>query len=556
MPHGRPVRRRLGVIAALVVAVAAAAGGRLFLLSSASPSGAAGPPRYVDETSAAGIDHTYGGSFTFAVGGGLAAFDCSGDGRPELYLAGGEGPAALYRNDSPIGGALAFTRLRSATTDLTRVNGAYPLDIDGDSDLDLMVLRAGESELLRGLGDCRFESAAATLGMSGMTGMTEAFSATWEDEAGLPTLAFGNYRELDAAGEVTGGCAANLLIRPDASGRRYGPPIPLEPGYCVLSMLFSDWDRSGRRDLRVSNDRQYYDRERGEEQLWRMVPGEPPRRYTTEEGWVKLQIWGMGIASQDVTGDGYPELYLTTQGANKLQTLTDGPAQPTYADIGRLRAADAPRPFAGGDPLPSTAWHPEFADVNNDGLLDLFVSKGNVHSQVDYATRDPSNLMLGQPDGTFEEAADRAGILSFAKGRGAAVVDFNLDGLLDLVELNLADPVKLWRNVGSGDAAAPSPMGHWLALRIRQPGANADAIGAWVDIRFGATTVTRELVVGGGHVSGHAGWLHVGLGEATRADVRVSWPDGEVGPWLPVEADGFATYQRGSSGVEPWRPAP
>ena len=80
-------------------------------------------------------------------------------------------------------------------------------------------------------------------------------------------------------------------------------------------MLFSDWDRSGRRDLRVSNDRHYYSElGDGQEQLWRFAPGEAPRLYTADDGWVTVQIWGMGIGSYDVTGDGYPEAYLTSQG--------------------------------------------------------------------------------------------------------------------------------------------------------------------------------------------------------------------------------------------------
>ena len=61
-------------------------------------------------------------------------------------------------------------------------------------------------------------------------------------------------------------------------------------------------------------------------------------------------------------------------------------------------------------------------------------------------------------------------MLSFARGRGAALADFNLDGLLDLVEVNYRRPVRLWRNVGSGDAAKPAPMGHWLALRLTPAG--------------------------------------------------------------------------------------
>jgi len=96
----------------------------------------------------------------------------------------------------------------------------------------------------------------------------------------------------------------------------------------------------------------------------------------------------------------------------------------------------APRPYAGGDVLPSTAWHAEFQDVNNDGAIDLFVTKGNVEAMPDFAAKDPSNLLLGNPNGTFSESGDAAGLVSFTRGRGAAVVDLNLDGMLDIVEVN------------------------------------------------------------------------------------------------------------------------
>ncbi len=318
-------------------------------------------------------------------------------------------------------------------------------------------------------------------------------------------------------------------------------------------MLFSDWGRSGRRDLRISNDSHYY--MDGEEQLWRMEPGAPPRLYTADDGWVLVNVEGMGIASYDVTGDGYPDVFLTSQGSNRLQTLTSGSAKPTYRDIGLKRGVIADRPFSGGDALPSTAWHPQFDDVNNDGYIDLFISKGNVKQQADFAMKDPSNLLLGQPDGTFRESADAAGILSFDRGRGAALADFNLDGLLDLVEVNLGAPVKVWRNVGAGDAATSAPIGHWLALNVRDPKSpNRDAIGGWIESKIGDVTSRRELTVGGGHVSGQIGWIHVGLGRSDAADVRVAWPDGEVGPWLHVAADQFVEIDRGAKQATTWVP--
>jgi hypothetical protein len=522
------------------------------LSTPAGPPAALEPPRFVEESAAAGLDHAYDGDWPFFVGGGVAALDCNADGRAELFFAGGENPAALYRNDSTLAGALRFTALPDPVTDLAGVTGAYPLDIDGDGTVDLAVLRSGENVVLRGLGDCRFERANEAWGIDGGDELTVAFSATWEGAAALPTLAFGNYVDVEARGEGATACSDSSLLRPAEAAVGYSPPITLAPGYCTLSILFSDWDRSGRRDLRMTNDRHYY--RDGEEQLWRIAAGEEPRPYTRDEGWALMQIWGMGIASQDLTGDGMPEVFLTSQGDNKLQTLADDTSGPAYRDIAIRRGVTAHRPFAGGDVLPSTAWHAEFQDVNNDTFIDLFVAKGNVEAMPDFAARDPSNLLIGQPDGTFVEGAEAAGVLSFARARGAALVDLNLDGLLDLVVVNRREPASVWRNVGGGSADEPAAMGHWVALRVVQPAPNVDAIGAWLQVRVGDRLLERELTVGGGHAGGQLGWVHVGLGSAETAEVRVIWPDGEEGPWLPLAPDQFVTVERGSTEARPWLP--
>ena len=268
-------------------------------------------------------------------------FDCNGDRLPDVYLAGGINPSGLYVNHSSTGGPLEFARVEASSTDLTSVTGAYPIDIDGDDLVDLAVLAVGENVMLRGLGDCRFETANEAWGVDGGNEWTAAFSATWEGGAALPTLAFGNY--LADLGQTRAACDDSYLIRPGPDGDGYGARTALSPGWCTLSVLFSDWDRSGRRDLRVTNDRHYY--RDGQEQLWRMEAGTAPRLYTAEDGWHTMKIWGMGIATQDLTGDGLPEVFLTSQGDNKLQTLADGPAQPTYVDIALESGANAHRPF-------------------------------------------------------------------------------------------------------------------------------------------------------------------------------------------------------------------
>ena len=507
---------------------------------SADPAPTAAVPLYVEEAGT-GVDHVYDGSWQFFTGGGVAVFDCDDDDLPDLYFAAGTEPAGLYRNSSVLGGPLAFEQLESSTTDLREVTGAYPLDLDGDGHTDLAVLRRGENVLLRGLGACTFERANEAWGIGGGDEWSTAFSAKWSEGDTRPTLAVGDYLTIVGAGQ-TPRCDDNTLFRPSDEGYRTEDIT----GHCTLSMLFSDWDRSGRRDLRVSNDRQYYRPGEGQEQLWQVGPTGPSRAYTSEDGWQPISVFGMGIAAQDVTDDGYPEYFISTMAGNRLRGLADGAGQPTYQDMAYAAGVDVAQPFAGDTNLPSTAWHAEWDDVNNDGRADLYVAKGNVELMPDHAAEDPSNLLIGQADGTWTEAAIEAGIVHFDKTRGAALVDLNRDGLLDLVEVNRAEPVRVWRNAGAGTATRPASMGHWLALEPAQDGPNRDAVGAWLEVRTGDRIQTREVTVGGGHVSGALGPVHFGLGEASEAEVRVIWPDGEAGAWLPVEADRYLRLERGA----------
>jgi hypothetical protein len=190
---------------------------------------------------------------------------------------------------------------------------------------------------------------------------------------------------------------------------------------------------------------------------------------------------------------------------------------------------------------PSTAWHAQFGDVNNDGLSDLFVAKGNVWDMPDFAAADPNNLLLQREDGTFMEAGDRAGVASMRQGRGGALADLDGDGWLDLVVVNRNEHAQVWRNTGGA--------GNWVQIALGMPGANRDAIGAWIELRGPDGRIRhREVTAGGGHAGGVLGWHHFGLGEATEAEVRVLWPDGTEGPWHRLSAN---TFWRLDTGADP-----
>lgn len=499
-------------------------------------------PTFTDETKTAGLSTVYEGEWEYMVGGGVATFDCSGDGKPEVFLSGGAGPSGLYLNRSPVGGALAFEKTDAVSLDA--VLGAYPLDIDSDGILDLVVLRQGENKLLRGLGACKFEEANAAWGFDGGDAWSSAFAAIWEKGQTWPTLAIGNYIDRKEEAFPWGSCTDNWLHRPD--GDRFGAPIPLTPSFCALSMIFTDWNRSGHPSLRVSNDREYY--KGGQEQMWHLEAGQPPKLYTDkDDGWKRLRIWGMGIASADVNLDGYPDYYLTSMADNKLQVLKDAASgKPDYADIAFKSGITAHKPYTGGDLNPSTAWHPQFADVNNDGVLDLFVAKGNVAKMPDFAEKDPNNLMLGVGDGTFVEVGDKAGVASLAIARGAQVVDLNLDGKLDIVVQNRWTGPEIWRQTAD-------LTGGWVQVRLAQDGVNRDAIGSVIEVRRGEKIERHEISSGGGHVSGSVGWLHFGTGSAESIEMRVIWPDGREGEWQSLPARTFQILRPDAAAVA-WLP--
>ncbi len=521
-------------------------------------------PKFVEETDSAGLQSRFEGEDEFMVGGGVATFDCDGDGLPEVYVTAGVNKAKFYRNKSTRGGAIKLQEERSGL-ELTNAIGAYPLDIDGDGNTDLVVLRVGEVEVFRGLGACKFERVTEKWGIKTGNEWHTAFSATWERGQKWPTLAIGTYIDRTKPEFPWGSCTPSLLFRPNATSTGYQAAVKLEPSYCALSMLFSDWGRKGTPDLRVSNDREFY--KGGQEQLWKITTGQPPTQYTEAQGWKPMQIWGMGIASQDIDGDGYPELYLTSMADNKLQKLqldASGKAsKPEYVDVAFKRGVTAHRPYVGGDIHPSTAWHSQFADVNHDGLADIFIVKGNISTMPDFAALDPNNLLLQQTDGRFFEAGQLANIASVRRGRGGMLVDLNGDGLLDMVVVNRWDKAQLWRNVGTGTADKPQQMGvagHWLQLRLKQAGGNRDAVGAWVEVDLGDAMqhlgkqriIRQELTVGGGHASGHMGWMHFGLGAASTVKVRVQWPFSDFGPWQTVAADGFYVIDK-AAGASTWK---
>ena len=366
--------------------------------------------------------------------------------------------------------------------------------------------------VLRGLGDCRFEPATERARTrSAADGLDDRVQ---RDVGGLELAADARLRPVPRA-EDTSELRRQLAGAPGPSGDRYAAPIALGARLLHAVHLVQRLEPLGQRDLRMSNDRHYY--RDGEDQLWRIAPGEPPTAVHRGRRLASAADLGHGHRQpgrhRRRPARGVPHEPGRQQAADARGRARSGP---TYRDIALELGVTAQRPYTGDDVLPSTAWHPEFEDVNNDGHGRPVRDQGKRRGAGRPGEPRPEQP-VHRPGATARSTrrARRRASSSFERARGAALVDLNLDGLLDLVVVNRRATVDaLAQRRHAATRRSPRRWAIGSTSGCEQPAPNVDAIGAWVEVRVGERTTAREVTVGGGHAGGKLGWLHVGLGSA------------------------------------------
>ena len=521
----------------------------------------------IDVASAVGIDFlNVSGSLTKdyiveANGAGAAFFDYDNDGDMDVLLVngstidhlttGGDPMVALYENDG-------HGRFRNVTaaSGLDRRGwgtGVCIADVDNDGFQDVYVTALGPNVLWRNTGKRRFVATDEARDPRWSTGC--AFGDY--DRDGNVDLYVANYLKFDPAkvprkGETSCGRFMNLVVpcgprglTPE-SGALYhnvgnGHFLDVtaasgvaHPGHFGFGVLFSDVDDDGWPDIYVANDSVpnllFRNRRNGTFVEEGLLRGVAVSRDGREQA-------GMGVDAGDYDGDGRLDLVVTNF-AQDYTTIYHNLGSGIFADNSfEAGVAAASRPYLG--------WGVGFVDIDNDGLLDLFVANGHVYPDVEKtgtSTYHQRNLLFrNQGKGRFSKVTSSAGGgLEIARSsRGAAFGDYDNDGDIDILISNIDDHPTLLRN--------DTPGGRWITMRLVGVKSNRDGIGAKVTLVAGGRRQVAEVRAGSSYVSNNDIRLHFGLGtEVAVNEVEIRWPSGLVERANRLEPNRFYEAVEGS----------
>ncbi len=486
------------------------------------PPAAAQTPAFEDVSQVAGVTDNRQGTDR-AIGQAWGDFDQ--DGWVDLYVTDTAGPNTLYRNQGdgtfvPVADpAVALADHFSA--------GAIFADYDNDGWPDLYVLNWGANVLLRNEGGL-FTDVTDQARVAGLPDANSQ-SAAWGDfnHDSYLDLYVANWACYPRCGRPTTGDRDRLYRNNgDGSFTDVTDWLGVKTVGAGFVASFVDYDNDGDSDIYLVNDEFIHPIGNV---LWRNDgPGCDGWCFTdlSEAAGADTRVMGMGLATLDYDNDGDFDFYFSNAGPTTLlQNQGDG----VFVDVAPQSGVDAPD---------SISWAAVPLDYDNDGWQDLYLA---VMAQTD-GSPGPDRLFRNQGNGRFTLVAE-SGVDRDGRTLGAATADYDQDGWVDLVIGNHDSDYRLYRNTGAAGAGR-----HWLALRLVGGGpVNRDAVGARVSVVTPDGHTQWQAVINGGSLgAGNDLTLHFGLGQAERATVTVTWPDGQAHTWRRVVADQHLTLEYAS----------
>ncbi len=255
---------------------------------------------------------------------------------------------------------------------------------------------------------------------------------------------------------------------------------------------------------------------------------------------------GMGVAVGDYNGDGLMDIF-------KTHFSDDLPA--LYRNSGRGFFEDASR-AAGFEHTRYIEWGTGFADFDNDGWPDIMIATGSVYPEVEkvfkeYPHRSTRLVYQNLGNGRFREVTARAGpgVLSPKSSRGCAFGDFDNDGDIDVLVMNMNEPPQLLRNdYNDGRKRGPN---NWLEVKLTGTKSNPSAIGARVLVRANSRTQAQEITSQSSYYSHNDLRLHFGMGASRKADqIEIRWPSGQTETIKDVAVNQIVKIKEGAGVIK------
>jgi enediyne biosynthesis protein E4 len=550
MPH---------LIRVAVVAVVTALGGVLLRAADV-------PIRFTDVAGAAGLTFrnvagTPAKDYVIdSTGNGVALFDFDNDSDMDALLTsgstlaqlpkGGHPMVALYRNDG--GGRFTDVTKAAGMSRLGWASGVCVADYDNDGFEDVYITAFGPNVLWRNI---RGKSFTAT-GQAADPGWSTGCAFGDYDRDGYVDLYVANYVKFERAAVPARGSPACRFMNiatycgprplpgePDRLYRNVGGATfvdvtaaagATEPGYYGFGVLFTDLDDDGWPDIYVANDSTpnlfFRNQKNGRFREDALAAG----LAVTADG---REQAGMGVDAGDMDGDGLLDL-VKTNFSQDYTSLFRNEGGGTFVDASfRSGLAATLGPYLG--------WGIGLVDLDNDGLLDLFIANGHVYPDVartgtsTYLQRNQVFRNVGK--GRLRHVTDSVGgpLLLEKSSRGAAFGDVDNDGDADVLISVLDDLPMLLRNDTAGN--------HWITLSLEGVKSNRSAIGAKVTIEAGGRRQVAEVRSGGSYASHNDRRVRFGLSDATTVDrVSIRWPLGAVEESKGLAADRIYVAREGA----------
>jgi enediyne biosynthesis protein E4 len=256
---------------------------------------------------------------------------------------------------------------------------------------------------------------------------------------------------------------------------------------------------------------------------------------------------GMGVAVADYDCDGWFDIFKTNF-ADDTCNLYHNNGDGTFTDVGLTAGVGANTEYVG--------WGCGFIDYDNDGWPDIVQINGHVYPEVDQykfgeSFKDPRLVYRNLGDGHFRDVSAEMGpgIAERFSSRGAAFGDYNNDGDMDVLVLNLNDLPSLLRNEGGNRR-------NWIKLKLIGTQCNRTAIGARARVITGKHIQMDEVHSGTSVMSQSDLRLHFGLGSAAKVDaIEIRWPTtSKIERFTEITANQILTIREGGGIIRTYKP--